>query len=142
MVLRDSEAHVKVIVVSIWLLTLCGAASAQQGTPPGGAIEHLGPLSSDGESIKQPLAQAPALTAAQRDTIFRSVVLDKSASRTSEAPNVAIGELMPPTIELRPLPARAVGEIPTARQYRYALVVDQLVLVDPATMRVVAVIKP
>jgi hypothetical protein len=40
------------------------------------------------------------------------------------------------------LPEGALAEAPAARPYRYTMVANQVVLVDPASMRVVEVIKP
>ena len=134
----------KVFVAAIVLAAaLGGAASAQNGGPPGGTIEHAGPLSPTGQPSREPPAQDPALTAAQKAAIFSSVTLDKSQSKASEDFKLSVGEQVPSTVELHPLPAGALAEVPTARPYRYTLVAnDQVVLVDPATMRVVDVIKP
>jgi hypothetical protein len=133
----------KVFVVAIVLTTALGTASAQNGGPPGGTIEHVGPLSPTGQPAGEPPAHAPALTAAQKAAIFSSVTLDKSKARASEDFKLSVGEQVPPTVDLHPLPAGALAEAPTARPYRYTLVAnDQVVLVDPATMRVVDVIKP
>ncbi len=134
----------KVFVATIVLATaLGGAASAQNGGPPGGTIEHVGPLSPTGQPAGEPPAQSPALTAAQKAAIFSSVTVDKSKAKTTEDFKVAVGEQVPATVELHPLPAGALAEVPAARPYRYTLAADdQVVLVDPATMRVVDVIKP
>src|ERR1700744_3808497 len=134
----------KVFVAAIVLTTaLGGAAVAQNGGPPGGTIEHVGPLSPTGQPAGEPPAQAPALTAAQKAAIFSSVTVDKTKSKASEDYKLTVGEQVPATIALHPLPAGALAEVPTARPYRYTLVADdQFVLVDPATMRVVDVIKP
>jgi hypothetical protein len=134
----------KVFVAAIVLtVALGGAAIAQNGSPPGGTIEHVGPLSPSGQPSGEPPAQAPALTAAQKAAIFSSVTIDKSKAKASEDFKLSVGEQVPPTVALHPLPAGALAEVPTARPYRYTLVADdQVVLVDPATMRVVEVIKP
>ena len=134
----------KVFVAAIMLTTaLGGAAIAQNGGPPGGTIEHVGPLSPSGQPSGEPPAQAPALTAAQKAAIFSSVTIDKSKAKASEDFKLSVDEQVPPTVALHPLPAGALAEVPTARPYRYTLVADdQVVLVDPATMRVVEVIKP
>jgi len=134
----------KLFAAAIVLLTtpLCSAASAQTNGPPGGAIQHVGPLSPSGQSPSVPPAQGPALTAAQKAAIFSSVMLDKSKINSGENFELSVGEPIPSTVELHPLPAGALAEAPAARPYRYALVADQVVLVDPATMRIIDVIKP
>jgi hypothetical protein len=134
----------KEFVAAIVLLpaALGGAATAQINGPPGGEIVHVGPLSPSGQSPNIPPAQVPALTAAQKAAIFSSVTLDKAKINGGENFEVTLGDPIPPTVELHPLPAGALAEAPAARPYRYTVVADQVVLVDPATMRIVDVIKP
>jgi hypothetical protein len=120
---------------------LGSAANGQASSPPGGEIKHIGPLSISGESSDIPLLQAPALTAAQKTAIFSAVMLDKSKSKMNENLTVTVGAPVP-TVELYQLPADALAQAPTARPYRYTVLADQVVLVDPATMRMVDVIKP
>ncbi len=126
---------------AFWLGSL-GLAMAQTSNPPGDAIEHVGPLSPTGEPVTSPPAQTPALTAAQKAAIFSSVTLDKSKIKPAEVFHVTIGGSVPPTIELYPLPEGVLAEAPAARPYRYTMIANEVVLVDPATMRVVDVIKP
>ncbi len=123
--------------VMIFTTAIGCAANGQAGSPPGGEIKHIGPLTTDGP----PPLQAPALTAAQKAAIFDAVMLDKSKSKVNETLNVTVGEPAP-TVELHQLPADALADAPTARPYRYAVLADQVVLIDPATMRVVEVIRP
>ena len=51
--------------------------------------------------------------------------------------NVGVGEQVPSRVALHPLPNGVLAEAPAARPYRYALLADRVVLVDPVTMRVV-----
>jgi hypothetical protein len=66
---------------------------------------------------------------------------EKSESKVNENLNVTVGQPVP-TVELHQLPPDALGEMPIARPYRYTVLAGQVVLVDPATMRVVDIIKP
>jgi hypothetical protein len=135
----------KAIVAVIATAAVLGgslAARAQTSNPPGDTIEHVGPLSPSGEPANAPQAQSPSLTPAQKAAIFSSVTLDKSKIKSEENFRVAVGAHVPPAIELHPLPEGALAEAPAARPYRYTMVADQVVLVDPASMRVVEVIKP
>jgi hypothetical protein len=85
--------------------------------------------------------QGPALTAAQKAAIFSAVMLDKSKSKANEKLDAIVGEAAP-AVDLNQLPADALAQAPTARAYRYIVLADQVVLVDPATIRMVDVIKP
>ena len=136
----------KAIVAAITTAAVIGcsltAAIAQNTSPPGESIEHTGPLTPSGEAVNAPPPQAPTLTAAQKAAIFSSVTLDKSKIKPAENFRVAVGARVPQAIELHALPEGALAEAPAARPYRYTLVANQVVLVDPASMRVVEVIKP
>ena len=53
-----------------------------------------------------------------------------------------IGADVPPMIELYTLPDEAVAGVPAAKLYKYTMVENKVVLVDPTKMRVVDVIGP
>ena len=129
------------LLASFLAFALGCAANAQSVGPPGGEIDHIGPLGGSTKPSHMPPLQAPALTAAQKAVIFNAVMLDKSKSKVNENLDVTVGEVVP-TMELHQLPPDALAQAPTARSYRYTVLADQVVLVDPATMRAVDVIKP
>jgi hypothetical protein len=53
-----------------------------------------------------------------------------------------VGTVLPASVAVEPLPARAAIEVPAARPYSYATVDGRVLLVDPATDTVVADITP
>jgi Protein of unknown function (DUF1236) len=53
---------------------------------------------------------------------------------------VRLGARVPRSVELYEMPTTIVEEVPTLRRYRYMVVNDEVVLVDPATSEVVEVI--
>jgi Protein of unknown function (DUF1236) len=128
------------LALTLLATALACTAKGQTIGPPGGQIEHIGPLGMNAEPSALPV-QAPALTAAQKAAIFSAVMLDKSKSKVNEKLDATVGEAVP-AVDLNQLPADALAQVPTARAYRYTVLADQVVLVDPATMRVVDVIKP
>ncbi len=81
------------------------------------------------------------LSPAQRSAIYQEVRKDKSkvAPRRFAA---NVGADVPPMIELYTLPDDILANNPTARLYKFTRIDDQVVLVDPLHMRVVAVIGP
>jgi hypothetical protein len=110
-------------------------ASAQTTTPsgPGDAASDTGL----GGAIQQKLILSPA----QRTAIYDQVSKDK----TKVAPknfSPVIGGDVPPMIELYALPDDAVTGVPAAKLYKYTMVENKVVLVDPTKMRVVDVIGP
>ena len=81
------------------------------------------------------------LTPVQRSAIYQAVHRDKSRA----APNrfaTTIGADVPPMIELYALPDEVLADNPVAKLYKFTRVDEQVVLVDPTMMRVVAVIGP
>ncbi len=81
------------------------------------------------------------LTAAQKSAIYQAVHKDKGKVAPSHfATNV--GADVPPMIELYALPDDVVADNPVTKLYKFTKVEDQVVLVDPTKMRVMAVIGP
>jgi len=110
-------------------------ASAQTTTPsgPGAAASDTGL----GGAIEEKLVLSPA----QRNAIYDQVSKDKSkVAAKSFSPE--IGADVPPMIELYTLPDDAVAGAPAAKIYKYTMVDNKVVLVDPTKMRVVDVIGP
>jgi uncharacterized protein DUF1236 len=119
-----------------------GVALAQ--TPPAplatpdDAIMHP-PGHPSSPSMSSPTSQLQ-LTTAQKTTILNAVRRDsKGASPINFV--VALGAPVPPSIELYILPDGALAAVPEAKMMKYTTVQNQVVLVDPTTMRVVDVIR-
>jgi hypothetical protein len=81
------------------------------------------------------------LTPAQRIAIYQETHKDNSkvAPRRFAA---NVGADVPPMIELYTLPDGVIADNSVTKLYKYTRVDDQVVLVDPLHMRVVAVIGP
>jgi Protein of unknown function (DUF1236) len=84
-------------------------------------------------------AQKLELTPAQRSAIYQAVSKDKSKVAPSRFP-VTVGTEVPPMIELYTLPDDILATNPVTKLYKYTMVQDQVVIVDPTNMRAVAVI--
>ena len=87
------------------------------------------------------VAQNLELTAAQRSEIYAAVSKDRSKTSPQRFP-VAIGAEVPPMINLYALPDDILANNPDTKLYKFTRVDDQVVLVDPTKMRVIAVIGP
>jgi hypothetical protein len=55
--------------------------------------------------------------------------------------DVRVGTRVPRTVRFAPLPARIIEIEPAWRGYEYFLVREEIVVVDPATMEIVAVLE-
>jgi Protein of unknown function (DUF1236) len=77
------------------------------------------------------------LTPVQRQTIYRTIVRERVAPA---APTVEyrIGARVPESVQLYSVPQAVAVEVPAMRAYKYMVVNDRVVLIDPATSEVVA----
>jgi len=135
--MTSQEDAMKVITtITLALAASSGFASAQSSVP--------GTLDRPPETVNPPPLVNPSsqlqLTPAQKTTILESVRQDgkKVTAPTSFA--VSVGAPVPPQLELYVLPDRALTTVPDARSVKYTVVQNQIVLVDPTSMRVVDVI--
>jgi hypothetical protein len=95
----------------------------------------------DDSAVSGAVEQKPLLTSSQRNAIYAEVTKDKSKVSPKNFSPVA-GADVPPMIELYALPDDAVADVPAAKMYKYTLVENKVVLVDPTRMRVIDVIGP
>jgi hypothetical protein len=113
----------KRILVSVAAALIAGAASAQTST----TVTTTGPAASGVVTV----------TPEVRTKVKQYVVKEKRA--TVAAPSgvtITTGSVLPPSIELHTFPAD-VG----VTQYRYTVVGDRTVLVDPGSRRIIEVIE-
>jgi Protein of unknown function (DUF1236) len=81
------------------------------------------------------------LSPAQRTIIYRSATHGRVRTAPPPGVEVRLGARVPRSVELYEMPTTIVEEVPTIRRYRYMVVNDEVVLVDPATSEVVEVIR-
>jgi hypothetical protein len=125
-------------VVAAALLATAGLASAQTspGTKDGSKDGTVG-MRSGSEPV-----QKPKLTAAQKETIFTAI--RRSGTQVTPPPrdlSVGVGVTIPSGTELFALPEAAVKDLPDAKPYKFTIVNNTLILVDPTTMQVVATVQ-
>ena len=87
------------------------------------------------------IQQQPLLSPAQRSAIYAEVIKDPSKSSPQRF-SAVVGADVPPMIELYALPDDATAVAPAAKLYKYTMVDDKVVVVDPTKMRIVDVIGP
>jgi Protein of unknown function (DUF1236) len=119
---------IPIILAAVALISVVGggfaaaqSSSVEEAVNPDGATQKL------------------ELTPAQRSAIYQAVSKDKSKVAPSRFPAV-VGTEVPPMIELYMLPDDILAANPVTKLYKYTMVQDQVVIVDPTNMRAVAVI--
>jgi Protein of unknown function (DUF1236) len=80
------------------------------------------------------------LTPAQRTTIYRTITRERVRA-AAPGVDVRLGARVPQAVELSELPTAVIEDVPSVRRYRYMVVDNEVVLVDPATSEVVEIIR-
>jgi hypothetical protein len=112
-----------------------GAATSREGAASRGGAASSGQV---GES--RGAAGNISLSAEQR-TRIRSAIMGEHIQPAPNANfNVSVGTVVPSTVVIHPLPAQIVGIEPTWRGFEFFLVGNEIVIVNPATLRIVAVV--
>ena len=116
---------------AVVLLLLGGSlypAAAQPATHPGAEVN--------------PAAMPELkLSAAQKQTIYSSISNQKQKETAPPTFLATVGAAVPSSIELQALPKTIVELIPALKDYEYAMVANQVLLVDPKNKQVVEVIN-
>jgi hypothetical protein len=91
------------------------------------------PKASGGANVK--------LSEQQRTQIKDIVVKDRDVARVDHvAFNISVGVAVPRTVHVEVLPADVVTIVPEYRGFDYIIVGDQLLIIDPNTMEIVAIL--
>jgi hypothetical protein len=133
------------------------AAAADQKAPVGKTDQHPASLP---QKSSAPTAQAPlkeksapsvakdetksgapaALSAEQHAKVWSTLRGERAERLTNVEFSTTVGGVIPGTVHLYRLPVSIVEYAPQYRGYEYILVGDQILIVDPRTLRIVAVI--
>ena len=76
------------------------------------------------------------LTPVQRRTIYRTIVRERVAPAEPTI-EYRVGARLPDSVRLYSVPREVAVEVPMIRSYKYMVVNNRVVLVDPATSQVV-----
>jgi Protein of unknown function (DUF1236) len=118
-------------------------SAANSGPAPGQNIDNEkvpGRANGMTAELKQDEQSTLNLTAAQRSTIW-SQLGGKATQTASSGFTAAVGEAVPHGMQLQSLPAKLKSEIPSVSSYRYAALSHEVLIVDPTSNKIVAVIK-
>lgn len=97
----------------------------------GGATTGQGAAGSSGSA---------SLTSEQRTKISKTIRQSNVKRVTNVNFNVSVGTVIPRSVTLHPLPATVIEVYPQWRGYRFVLVEDEIVIIEPGSYRIVAVI--
>ena len=120
------------LLSTMLLVGLVAAAGAQ--APPRDA--GTGPTPSDSATSTRALE----LTPAERLAIYQSVTQTKKNNAAPVGFRAAIGAHVPDSVQLEPLSDTLAKLIPRARDFSIGMVEKEVILVDPGSRQVVAVV--
>lgn len=133
--------HVRFGTIALALLAGVSIAAAQNTpTRPGGAPPAAAPQGQSAQDSMKPGASLQ-LSAQQKTAIFQAVTKDKVKSPPPAEFKPSLGASVPASIELYALPANIVADVPAAKQYKYTVAQNLVVIVDPTNMKVVDIIR-
>jgi outer membrane biosynthesis protein TonB len=113
---------------------IVGQSPSQSAAP--GAAAQKGPAQKGSESF----AAVPMST--EQNVRFRENMKGEKAERLTGVPfSISIGDEVPRSVHYYRLPARVVEFAPQYRDFDYILVGDDILILDPRTHRIVAVIS-
>ena len=100
------------------------------------------------ETIVQPaperriIRRAPAttqvrLTTRQRQDVLRTIRVERPARTVTERIDYRVGAALPASVPVYAMPQQVIYEAPALRGYRYTMIGDRMLVVDPASSTVV-----
>ena len=119
--------HFRHAAIVAALLAGAGSASAQT------TVITREPVESRTVVTTGPLQLSPV----QRQTIYRTIVRERVAPAQPTV-EYRVGARVPERVQLYSVPQAVAIEVPAIRAYKYMVVNDRVVLIDPATSEVVA----
>jgi hypothetical protein len=119
--------HFRHAAIAAALLAGAGAASAQT------TVITREPVESQTVVTTGPLQ----LTPVQRQRVYRTIVRE-GVSPARPTVEYRVGTRVPENVQLYSVPQEVAVEVPAIRSYKYVVVNDRVVLIDPATSEVVA----
>jgi hypothetical protein len=124
-------------------VSLAMAQTPSQNTPMGSQPAPKAQTAPSTQNSPNSMSQSGALqlSASQKTAIFQSVTEEKVKSPPPANLSLAVGAQVPASVELYALPPNIVSSVPSTKQFKYTVAQNQVVLVDPASMKVVEIIK-
>jgi Protein of unknown function (DUF1236) len=114
---------------AIVVALLAGASTAGAQT----TVITREPVESRTVVTTEPLQLAPV----QRRTIYRTIVRERVAPAQPTV-EYRVGTRVPESVQVYSVPQEVAVEVPAIRPYKYMVVNDRVVLIDPASSEVVA----
>jgi hypothetical protein len=81
------------------------------------------------------------LTTAQQKEIWQGVSQQASKATAPADFKPVIGAAAPSSIKLQPLPTKVASEVPAVKSYDFAMLQNQVLIVDPSSRKIVDIVN-
>jgi hypothetical protein len=105
-----------------------------------GQMEQKERTTQQGAQKNQGSAKSVQLSSEQRTKIHASLASHKVERITNVNFTVKVGSRVPHTVRFYPLPIEIVDIVPEYQGYEYVLVGDEILIIDPDTLEIVAIL--
>jgi hypothetical protein len=116
---------------------LAGISAASAAPPEHGKMAAPSPAST---KMAPPASDTLTLTSAQRKKAWDDLYTGMLNQKTPPGFHATVGAALPGTITTAPVTAKAAGDVPALKPYKFALVQKKLVIVNPSDGKIADVI--
>ena len=117
------NAYIRSGMAVLALVASAGVATAAGMSNSAAATDHLN------------------LTGAQQKEIWQGVSQQASKETAPASFKATVGEVAPTSIKLQPLPTKVSNEVPAVKSYDYAMLQNQVLIVDPSSRKIVDIVN-
>ena len=115
-----------------------GQAEQPSGSKQGQAAQ---PSAGGAKQGERPMASRSVSLTTEQKTTIRNTVINTGPKVTNVNFDIKVGVVVPRTVRVAPLPATIIEIEPSWRGYMYFVYADEIIVVEPGTLRIVAVLE-
>jgi Protein of unknown function (DUF1236) len=112
------------------------AVLLMSGVSVASAASHM----SNGSGKSAAASDRLELSSAQQKSIWNDISRHAAKQNAPSNFNAAVGTAIPAGVSTYPLPRRAARDVPVAKPYRYAMLQDRLLIVNPSDKKIADVV--
>jgi Protein of unknown function (DUF1236) len=114
------------------VLLLSGISAASAATAASHMSKGAGGAATAGDTL--------ALSATQQKEIWKDLSRHAANQTAPSGFNATVGAAIPSGISLYPLPRQAARDVPAVKPYRFAMLQDKIVIVNPSDKKIADVV--
>jgi hypothetical protein len=122
------KARTALLLATMVLLSGASAASA-------GSMSQA-----SSSTMSQHVRDTLSLTSTQRKTALKDLSSDAVKQNLPAGFTAAVGSVVPSTLAIEPVPSKAARDVPSLRQYDFAVVQGKVLIVNPSDRKIADII--